>query len=231
MPLYSLRRLLRRQRGVSYSLSFVLVVPLYLTVMLFAVEAGLLLLTRVGVQYAAHMTARSAVVWQSAQCEPAEREQVLRLKAAQSIAPYLGGRQREADAAGPVPPEAAGFAADFAAAVQTYQGPAVAAEPGLRRPYTRSRTPPDAEFLKRKFLSAWGRTTVELKPPTGDPHGPLTVTVRLRAPLYLPVVSRFLDPDLSAPFEYPLEAEATLPNDAPLSKDGTLGIPYRPFRR
>ena len=122
-------------------------------------------------------------------------------------------------------------ATDWAAAVRKFQAPAVAVEPGLTRPYTRGRTPPDLDFLKRKFLSTWGRTTVERKPPTGDPHGPLTLTVKVRAPLYLPVVSRFLDPDLSAPFEYPLEATVTLPNDAPLSKDGTLGIKYQSFRK
>jgi hypothetical protein len=82
--------------------------------------------------------------------------------------------------------------------------------------------------LERKYLSAAARTTVELTAGTG-PHDRLTVTVKVRAPLYIPFVSRFLDPDLSAPFEYPLEATVTLPNNAPVSKDGTLGIKYQSF--
>lgn len=225
----ALRRLFRRQRGVSYSLSFVLIVPLYLTLMLLAVEAGLLLLTRLGLQYAAHMGARSAVVWQSAQPESL-REERIKLAVVQALAGFLGGRQLELDGE-TIPPEADPHATDWADGVGKFQAPAVAVEPGLRRPYTRSRTPPDAAFLKRKFLSAWVRTTVELKPPTDDPHGPLTLTVRVRAPLYMPVVSRFLDPDLKAPFEYPMAATVTLPNDAPLSKDGTLGIKYQSFRK
>jgi len=226
----SLRRLLRRQRGVSYSLSFVLVVPLYLTIMLFAVEAGFLLVTRIGVQYAAHQAARAAVVWQSAQPENL-REQRIKQAAVQAVAPFLGGRQRELADAGPVAAWAEEHATDWAAAVRKYMVPAVKAEPGLRRPYDRPHEPSDAAFLRRKYMSAWGRTTVTVAPVGTDPHGPITVTVRVRAPLYMPVVSRFLDPDLSAPFEYPLEATVTLPDDAPLSKDGTLGIKYQSFRK
>jgi Flp pilus assembly protein TadG len=227
----SLRRLFRRQRGVSYSLSFVLVVPIFLTVMLFTVEAGLLLVTRLTVQYAAHQAARAAVVWQSA--EPHElADERIKQAAVQSIAPGMGGRQRELDDAGPVPAEARKHATDWAEAVRRYQVPAVAAEPGLRRPYSRPYTPPAADFLERKYLSAWARTTVIRHPPATDhPHGPLTVTVKLRAPLYIPVVSRFLDGDGKPPFEYPLEATATLPNDAPVSDDGTLGIDYRSFQK
>jgi hypothetical protein len=226
----ALRRLLRRQRGVSYSLSFVLVVPLYLTIMLFAVEAGLLLITRIGVQYAAHQAARAAVVWQSA--EPADlRQERMNQAAWQSMAPFIGGRQQELDDAGPVPAEAYDHAPDWAAGVRKYMEPAVAAEPGLQRPYTRPHTPPDASFCLRKYLCSAARTTVEVTSAGSAPHGPITVTVRVRAPLYIPVVSRVLDPDRSAPFEYPLEVTVTLPNDAPVSKDGTLGIKYQSFRK
>lgn len=49
-------RLLRRQRGVSYPLGYVLVAPFYLTVMLFAVEAGFLMFAQLGTHYAAHTT-------------------------------------------------------------------------------------------------------------------------------------------------------------------------------
>ncbi len=57
-----------------------------------------------------------------------------------------------------------------------------------------------------------------------DPHGPLRVTVTFRAPLYFPVASRLLDPDGRAPFEYPLTATVTLPNEAPETESGTTGI-------
>jgi hypothetical protein len=229
MRVMSLRRLVRRQRGVSYSLSFVLVVPLYLTIMVFTLEVGILMITRIGLQYAAHMAARSAVVWQSAEPESL-RDDRIKLAAVQAIAPYVGGRQREVDDAGSISGDAYQHASDFASAVRRYQQKAVSAEPGLRRPYTRSRTPPKADFLERKFLSAWGRTDVEVKASAQDPRGPLEVTVKLRAPLYMPIVSRFLDPDLSAPFEYPMQTTVTLPNDAPVSKDNKLGIKYQSYR-
>ena len=45
------------------------------------------------------------------------------------------------------------------------------------------------------------------------------------------VVEIFLDPDRSAPFEYPLTATVTLSADGPKSKDGTLGIEYQSLPR
>jgi Flp pilus assembly protein TadG len=222
-------RLLRRTRGASYSLPFVLVVPLYLTVMLTAVEAGFLLLARIGTQYAAHAAARSAVVWRSA--SPAElREDRVRQSAAQALAPFVGGRQRELDSAGPVPPWGHDFATDFADAVRRFEAPAAAADPCTPRPYQRSRTPPEADFLRRKFLCAAARTSVEVvATDPADPRTALTVTVRFRAPLYVPVVSRFLDPDGSPPFEYPMSATVTLPADGAMTATGTVGIDYHSF--
>jgi len=51
--------------------------------------------------------------------------------------------------------------------------------------------------------------------------------VRYRAPLYIPVVSRFLDPDGGWPYEYEIESRAVLPNETPVSADRRLGIDYR----
>lgn len=228
-PARVLRRLARRTRGASYSLPFVMIVPLYLTVVLTAIEIGFLLLAQIGTQYAAHAAARSAVVWRSA--KPAElREERSRQAAAMALAPFIGGRQRELDAAGPVPPEAQEQAADFADAVQLFEAPAAAADPLKKRPYERPRTPPDADFLRRKYLSAAARTTVAITPEDeANPRTPVTVTVEFRAPLYLPLVSRFLDPDKSPPYEYPLTATVTLPADGPTTKDQTVGIDYHSF--
>jgi len=210
-------RLLRRQRGVSYPLGYVLIAPLYLTIMLFAVEAGFLLFTQLGTHYAAHMAARSAVVWRDAQ--PVElREDRVRQAAVKALAPFVGGRQRELDDAGPARPEAEEEATDFADAVRLFDARA---------------TPPDAEFLRRKYLQTDARLTLTLDPPLSarqtDPHAETTVTVEFRAPLYLPVVSRFLDRDGSAPYEFPLSATATLPADGPISRDRTVGIEYHSF--
>lgn len=100
-----LRAFARSQRGTSYALPYVLVVPFYLAFVLAVFEMGFLLIAKIGTQTAAHAAARSAAVWHSA---PAEKLPELRPKQAawMALAAYAGGRQRELDAAGPVPPEA-----------------------------------------------------------------------------------------------------------------------------
>ena len=94
-------RCLCRTRGASYSLSVVLVVPLYLSAVLFAGEVGYLLLARQGVQYAAHAAARSASVW--------DTDDQPRRAAVAALAGFVG-RPRDAQAG------EAGIAREYAAA-------------------------------------------------------------------------------------------------------------------
>ena len=207
-----MRALIRRQRGASYSLPFVMVVPFYLVFVLAVFEAGFLVLARVQTQYAAHAAARSAVVWRSTP-DPAIAELNINRSAWMSLAPCVLTRWN--GDSGPLPTGARESAPGYGAAI--------------RRASTGSG--PSAQIMEQKFLKAAARTTVtveELKP--GDSHGLLRVTVTFRAPLYFPVASRFLDPDGSPPFEYPLTATVTFPNEAPESESRTLGIDYRPAR-
>ncbi len=228
-PFRTTRRILRRTRGASYSLPFVLVVPLYLMLMIGAIEVAFLMLARIGTQYAAHAAARSAVVWRSAR--PANlRDERAHQSAAASLAAFVGGREKELETAGPVPAWAGPLGDDFATATQKFATPAAADDPAIPRPYQRSRTPPDADFLRRKYQIAAARTKVEVKADDpNNPRTPLTVTVTFRAPLYMPIVSRFLDPDRSAPFEYPLSATVVMAADGAMTKDGQHTIDYHSF--
>src|SRR6516225_2131077 len=61
------RELLCGEEGLSYSLSYVLVFPLYFLFACMVFEATWLLLAKIGTLYAAHAGARSQVVWSSAQ--------------------------------------------------------------------------------------------------------------------------------------------------------------------
>jgi Flp pilus assembly protein TadG len=161
----------------------VLVVPLYLIVILTAVEIGFLFLARIGTQHAAHAAARSAVVWRSAQ--PKElRDERIHQSAVMALAPFVGGQQRELDSARPTPAWASESATDFADAVRLFEAPAASVDPCHPRPYRRSRTPPDLDFLRRKFLIATARTSVDVTPADpNDPRTPLTTTVNFRAPV------------------------------------------------
>lgn len=198
-----------RERGISYTLPFVLVIPFFLMFMALTVEIAFLLQAKLGTMTASFAAARAAIVWRSA--EPAElRESRPRQAAITALAPFVGGRQREIDGAGPIPPDAESQAEDFAVAGARFMPSDTA----------------DAEFLKRKVRNAAARAEVTIEAESQGPRALLRATVRFRAPLYVPVASRFLDRDGTGPFEYPLSATATLPNDAPVSENGTLGIAY-----
>lgn len=200
-----LRRLsarLVRRRGASYSLPLVLVAPLYLLFVLSVFEIGMLMLARIGAGYAAHAAARSAAVWEWD--EPGGPNP--RLAAWAALAPFVGAGEGELAAAGPVPGEAAAAAADYADAFRGQLS---------------------ADAAGRKFRNAAARTRVSLEridasgtPPT------LRATVSFRAPLRLPGVSRFIDPDRRWPFEYTLSATVDIPMARPETPGGNLGIPY-----
>src|SRR5262245_49854582 len=60
-----LRELWRDEGGASYTLSYVLAVPVYLLFICIVAEMTLLLVAKVGTLYAAHAGARSSIVWRS----------------------------------------------------------------------------------------------------------------------------------------------------------------------
>lgn len=209
-----LRALARGRRGASYALPMVLVTPVYLGFVLTIFEVGFLMLAGLGTRYAAHAAARSAAVW----CDAgADAEAALRPRQAAwaALTPYVSGSRRAFAAAGPAPPEAVAAAPQYAAAVQRYvAGRAVG-----------------TDTSERRFLTAAARTAVTVEPVPGPgPRRMLRVTVTFRAPLWCPVVSRFMDPDHRPPFEYPVTAVATIPCEAPETGGRGLGIGYTPVR-
>src|SRR5262245_15070962 len=155
------------------------------------------MLAGLGTHYAAHAAARSAAVWHDSGPD-AEADLRPRQAAWAGLAPFAGGSKRELDLAGPVPSEAAISAPDYVAAVRRYAG---------------GRASGTAE---RKFLNAAARTTVKVERlDTAGPRPMVRATVTFRAPLTCPVISRFMDPDGSAPFEYPITSVVTLPAEVP----------------
>lgn len=184
------RALVRRKRGASYALPAALVAPIYLAFVAIVFELGFLLLAGLGTCYAAYAAARSAAVWHSA--EPADVAALRPRQAAwAALAPFLIGRQRGPDTAGPVPPEATASAAGYTAALGRSSG-------------------------DLQFRIAAARTTVTVEPVAG---GQIRATVAFRAPLYFPVASRLLSRGRPA-FEYPIAAVAELPNEAPSGGPG-----------
>jgi Flp pilus assembly protein TadG len=201
--------LARDEEGVSYSLSFVLLIPFYLLFVCVVFESTWLLLAKVGTLYAAHAGARSAVVWASAQ--PANlRTTRINQSVWSAMTPFATGSPSWLGLSG----DAFGDALDYAAAYNLYS-------PASNDPNAQ----PGFGTMTNRYLTAASRTSWQQQVDTSRPDGDLTVTVTYRAPLHIPGAARILNPNGSQN-EYSITSKATLPNEAPASANGTLGIDY-----
>jgi Flp pilus assembly protein TadG len=210
------QQLARGEEGVSYTLSYVLTVPIYMCFVCLVFETSWLLLAKIGTLYAAHAGARSAVVWSTATPEGNwsddtalnnERNNRIQRSVWTAMTPFVTLGTGD-------PPSSGGAASSqadkYADAYQAYTGSDA------------SRT-----TLRRRYLTAVSRTSCAPLMPNIPLSGDVKVTVTYQAPLHIPGVSRFLDPNGQAPYKYTITSSATLISEAPVSSDGTLGIDYR----
>src|SRR5215468_12346 len=117
------------EEGLSYAMPFVFVVPLFLFLVMGAFQAGYLMFAKIGTMYAAHMGARSAVVWLPAG-DPALAQQRINQAVFTAMAPFTVGNS--SDKAGGADPAADDYATAFLAysAASQGKGPPLPA-PGL----------------------------------------------------------------------------------------------------
>lgn len=207
--------LARGEEGVSYSLSYVMVFPFYLMFLCLVFETTWLLVAKVGTMYAAHAGARSAVVWSSAQ--PANlRTTRINQAVWTAMTPFVTGSPSWQN----LPSDAPLQAGEYVAAYKLYNT-------GNNDKYAQA-SPAILAALATRYLTAATRTTWMPQQFDNVPaNGPLTVTVTYRAPLHIPGVSKFLDPDGQLPYEYPITSSATLPSEAPANATKFLGIHYK----
>jgi Flp pilus assembly protein TadG len=197
--------LVRGEEGVSYTLSYVLVLPLYLLFVCVVFEASWLLMGKIGTLYAAHAGARSQVVWASAQ-----PSNLATTRTNQSVwsamAPFVSAEPRWRF----VPLEATLQAAEYTAAYRSNLTP--------NHP---NANVPDST-LGARYLWAASRTSWQAQFDTPR-KGDVTVTVTYDAPLHIPGAARIF----SSGRDFTIRSSATLPSEAPVSADGTLGIEYQ----
>ncbi len=200
----------RDESGLSYTLAFVLTVPLYLLLCCVFCEVTLLLLAKFGTVYAAYAGARSAVVWET--MSPGMREDRVREAVVVALTPFAVQGRNSGSPEASAPWGASSHADDYVQALQKFSGSEV------RR-----------EKLKRHFLDVAGRTSVKTRIREHKRGAPVEVTVTYRAAFLTPGVARLLDPDHAWPYEYPITSSTTLNLEYPVSRDGRLGINYKSF--
>jgi hypothetical protein len=194
------------EEGVSYSLSFVLVVPIIMFFCVLVVETVFIHMARIGVSYAAYAGNRSAVVWISAKPEKVRKERITQAVLT-ALTPFTWNRLDVLD-----PPSA------IAGTTAPGFGLAYAL---LTKDADESRTVPTADAVKR-YLFASGKMGMSVK----DEEGMCTFKLEYRYRCLFGFAGRILDKDHTAPFVIVMEAENTLPTERPGGIAKELGIDY-----
>lgn len=218
-------RLAADESGLSYTLTYVMTIPVYLFFLLIVYESSWLLVAKIGTMYAAHAGARSAVVWEPMRPDPAVDARIGQAVNT-AMAPFATADLGRASADGRTPPtSAAADAEEFAHAYSGYSAEASQVRTGRRRPFGLHNASPKA--LKSFYLTAAARTEYTCEVDTTRPDGPVRCVVTYYAPLRVPGPARWLDPDGQWPYEYPVKSWAVLPAEGPDTADRTLGIDYQ----
>jgi hypothetical protein len=214
-PRRSWRDLNRSEDGASYSLGFMIVMPIFVLVVCLVVETTLILVAKIGTTYAAYAAARSAVVWVPSGVGRSTAESKMKLAAVQAMTPFAGGASHHQP---PVSIPSPSDAAQYYAAHRSF-----ADKPGA------------ADYILAKYRYAnWA---VDVKTDAGmDFKKDVTLTLNYKAPLHLSSVGRFLgtrDP-MSGFYYYPMTTVVTLENHAPRNDTANpanrpLGISYVPL--
>ena len=90
---WNVRELADGEEGASYTLSLVLVMPIYIFLVCLIVECTLMLVVKTGTMYAAYAAGGSAIVWVPAEPKDANKSQAKVKKAAvQAMTPFASGR-------------------------------------------------------------------------------------------------------------------------------------------
>lgn len=168
------------EEGASYSLAYVLTVPIYIILICLVVETTSLLIVKVGTMYAAYAAARSRIVWDPTM--PAVGQERMELAGKQAMVPFASSHPLFQF--GPAAP--GGQDQAYMAAYRQYAA-------GIA-PY-----PPTDAYWSNRYHHAWTATTVTLvritdrKDPGASVATPMyTISVAHDAPLITPLIGRIL---------------------------------------
>jgi len=227
LRLRSFARLAADEFGLTYTLSYVMVIPVYLFLILIAYEATWLLVAKVGTMYAAHAGARSAVVWESMKPK-SDRDARIEQATTTAMAPFATTSWKHIQLAGGPSANALLAAEEYAQAHRRYSNDPNAPAP-RRRPYAQVRA--SYESLRLRYYCASARTTTKIELADRKPGADLKFIVTYKAPLRIPGPARWLSQRGGPPWEIAIRSYAVLPAETPDTADGTMGIRYRSATR
>lgn len=206
----ALRRFANDEVGAAYTLSFVMVMPIFALLICLIVEAALILTAKLGTVYAAFAAARSASVWSSATTWE-KTQQKARLAAVKSMVPFASGTQ---SAITSIPTDLSG-------------APNPLAFWGAYRGYAKD--PVAEKYLLAKYAYALANVKVTLQGPPATSTDPIKAKVTYRFPFNIPLIGRILGERGVTGYYFPISSEVVIPNEGPRDNRKTIGIGYGTF--
>jgi hypothetical protein len=202
-----LRRFARDEEGAAYSLSFVMVIPIYALLMCLIIEAALILTAKLGTVYAAFAAARTASVWSSHTTWEKTMEKANRA-ALKTMVPFSSGTQGFLSSR-PSSPEVIADGAVYIGAYEVY-----------------AKNRQSEKYLAFKYGYASRNVKLEIDGPPEKSDTPITATVTYQFPFNLPLVAPLLGTEGPDGYFFNLSSTATIPNEGPRDNRKTIGIGY-----
>ena len=204
-----LRRFERDEEGAAYTLSFVMVIPIYALLICLIIEAALILTAKLGTVYAAYAAARTASVWSSHTTWEKTMEKAKRA-ALKTMVPFASGTQ----------------------------GPGRRTSPRTRTPWPtalsiwapttctpRNRSPTSTSPPSTATPAATSKSRSKARPRNRTRRSP--PKSRITFPFNIPGIARILgDKGRRTVISSDISSTATIPNEGPRDNRKTIGIGY-----
>jgi Flp pilus assembly protein TadG len=203
-----LRRFANDEEGAAYSLSFVMVIPIYALLMCLIIEAALILTAKLGTVYAAYAAARTASVWSSHTTWEKTMEKSQR-SALKTMVPFASGTQSLSASAPPLTADTAVNGLNYWIAYQAY-----------------ANKPQSNKYLASKYGYASRNVKVTIEGPPETSDSPITAKVTYQFPFNIPLIARILGDKGPDGYFFNISSTATIPNEGPQDDRKTIGIGY-----
>jgi Flp pilus assembly protein TadG len=201
-----MRRLAIDEDGAAYTLSYVMVIPVFALLMCMIIESVMMFTTKVGTVYTAFAAARTASVWSSATTWDKTLAKATSA-AVKTMTPFASGTQGGREAA--MSNEAIAFQNAFRAYAQT---------------------PISDKYLLSKFGYAKQHLKVDIAGPPPTSLDDITAKVTYEYPFAIPGIGRlFGHRGTDGRFYLTISSVATVPNEGPQDDRKTIGIGYGTF--
>jgi Flp pilus assembly protein TadG len=205
--LAGLRRFARDEEGAAYSLSFVMVIPIYALLICLIIEVALILTVKLGTVYSAYAAARTASVWSSHTTWEKTKKKA-ELAALKTMVPFASGTQGQISKL----PTDLETAADGLAYLGAYK--AYAAKPQ------------SSKYILAKYAYAVRNVKVTIEGPPATSDTPITAKVTYQFPFNIPGIARILGEKGPDGYFFNISSTATIPNEGPRDNRKTIGIGY-----